>query len=234
MALVLVSGAVWNITCTICQTGSVPGDTGARRGPRRAENRPTNPEPDFFPKVCPTKSFGSRPKRVETIPVQTQLFLRSKYNLKIDYPRIPARTGPKPRCSNENCGPGPPAGPSGGRGAKEQPLKGPLNTTGKTSMGQDLRFRGLRYGPILAVKLMWTDQNPVPNCPGLRPGQCGTGFWFVQASFPVEFGPNRSPTVASIVPRKSRRQATAWSGLCFKPGRSSTISSGSLRGCQLA
>ncbi len=33
-------------TCTIFRTGSVPGAFGARRGPRRAENRPTNPGPD--------------------------------------------------------------------------------------------------------------------------------------------------------------------------------------------
>ncbi len=36
---------------------------------------------------------------------------------------------------------------------------------------------GLRFGTIWAVKLAGTDQDPVPDCPGLPgPGQSGTGF----------------------------------------------------------
>ncbi len=36
---------------------------------------------------------------------------------------------------------------------------------------------------------MWTDPNPVPNCPGLEPGQFGTGFWSVHNSFMNNTGP---------------------------------------------
>ncbi len=44
----LVSGANFvRATCIIFRTGSVPGAPGSRRGPRSAENRPTNPEPDL-------------------------------------------------------------------------------------------------------------------------------------------------------------------------------------------
>ncbi len=34
----------------------------------------------------------------------------------------------------------------------------------------------LRFGPALVVKLASTDQNPVPNCPGRRPGNLGPNF----------------------------------------------------------
>ncbi len=44
-------------------------------------------------------------------------------------------------------------------------------------------------GPVLAANLTNTDQNPVPNSPGLRPAQCGIGFWLVRAEFPAKTGP---------------------------------------------
>ena len=40
---------------------------------------------------------------------------------------------------------------------------------------------------------MQTDQNPVPNCPGLRPEQFGTGFWPV----PIRYAPDGRQLVES-------------------------------------
>ena len=59
-ALQLVSGADFERTCTIFRSGSVPGPPGARRGPRRAENRQKNmwPDLDVYPPL------GSRPTGV--------------------------------------------------------------------------------------------------------------------------------------------------------------------------
>ncbi len=48
-------------------------------------------------------------------------------------------------------------------------------------------------GPALALNLIVTDQSPVPNCPGLRPGQYGTGFESVRVRFTVITGPKAAP-----------------------------------------
>ncbi len=41
-------------------------------------------------------------------------------------------------------------------------------------------------GPVLAGELVWTDQIPAPNCPGIRPGQFGIGFGPVHIGFPAK------------------------------------------------
>ncbi len=51
------------------------------------------------------------------------------------------------------------------------------------------RASGARFLPVLAVKVVRTDKDPVPNYPGLRPGQFGTGFRSVRISFTAKIGP---------------------------------------------
>ncbi len=77
----------------------------------------------------------------------------------------------------------------------------------------------IRGHPALActavrAKTLWRNvcslprrTNMVPSCPGLRPGQLGTIFWSVHSGLTSTIAPNRSPKTASLVPRKSGRQA---------------------------
>jgi hypothetical protein len=51
------------------------------------------------------------------------------------------------------------------------------------------------------------DQNSIPNCPVIRFGQIGAGSWSAHKNFTAKISPKRSPQIASLVPRKSSRQA---------------------------
>jgi hypothetical protein len=51
---------------------------------------------------------------------------------------------------------------------------------------------GAGLGSILAVSVLRTGQTPVPSCPGIRPGQFGTGFWSVRSTRTATSIPNRS------------------------------------------
>ena len=67
------------------------------------------------------------------------------------------------------------------------------------------RASGARAGlprPVLAASPLRTDQSPVPNCPGLRPGLFGTGCWSVCNEFPA----NADPRPASEARARDRNQ----------------------------
>ncbi len=81
------------------------------------------------------------------------------------------------------------------------------------------RASGASFGPVLAASLMRTDQKPVQNCPGLRPGQFWIAFWSVRIKFAAQTGgsPIRGTEAllrnvkcisARLVPKTSPSKAT--------------------------
>ncbi len=75
---------------------------------------------------------------------------------------------------------------------------------------------GAGFGPALAGNLARTDQHPVPNCPGVRPGQFGTDFLSVRhilSAFRSNFGSSSSVAARPPMPPcggEGRGQGKGW------------------------
>ena len=52
---------------------------------------------------------------------------------------------------------------------------------------------GAGVGPLLAASLLRTERKPVPNCPGRKPGQIGTGVRHVRTRLAAKIAPKPAP-----------------------------------------